>query len=161
MKKSNRIILRLDKKISDIFNNSESESNEFSLGSILNPFIIKYKFSFEIEYGFIEYKRTLSSYVNKKDKLLRQILWRISESLFFDEIKKPTCYYLIGLEDDGNTSNLCIGELKNSLQIIVDSIIDTKLKYKFVYLFNQLNKSYILVIKIWIDEDINNFTPFE
>jgi GTPase len=161
MNKSNRIILRLDKKLSDIFDCFESESDKFSLGSILNPFIIKYKFSFEIEFGFIEYKRTLSSYVNKKDKLLRQILWRISESLIFDEITKPTCYYLIGLEDNGNASNLSIGELKNSLKIILDSIINTILKYKFVYLFNQLNKSYVLVIKIWIDEDINNFTPFE
>ncbi len=158
-KKNIRRILRLDKKITDILD--LIEESKFVNNSISNPYTIKYKFGTEYEVGFIEYKRTLSSYLNKKDKLLRQILWRISESVIFSEIKKPTCYYIIGLEDNGYTSNQTNEEFEKSLKIILDSIIDTNIKYKFIYLFNELDKSVLLVIKFWSEEEFNNFNYFE
>lgn len=158
-KKSIRRILRLDKKITGIF--ELVDKSTCLNNSISNPFVIKYKFGIEYESGFIEYKRTLSSYSTKKDKLLRQILWRISESVVFSQIKKPTCYYIIGLEDNGDTSNQNTEEFEKSLKIILDSIIDTNIKYKFIYLYNELNKSILLVIKFWSDEELNNFNYFE
>lgn len=157
--KSIRKILRLDKKINEILDIIE-KSKCFN-NSLSNPFIIKYKFSTEYEFGFIEYKRTLSSYLTKKYKLLRQILWRLSESVVFSQIKKPTCYYIIGLEDNGDTSYQNNEEFEKSLKIILDSIIDTNIKYKLVYLYNELNKSNLLIIKFWIEEELNNFNYFE
>ncbi len=151
-----RKILRLDKKLTEIFELYEGEK----INSYSKPYYIKYKFPFEYENGFIEYKRTLSTYFNKKDKLLRQILWRMSESILYSCIKIPTCYYIIGLEDDGKTSNISREELDKSLEILQCSISDTKIKYNYVYLFNELNKSSVLVIKLWLEE-ITNFNYFE
>ncbi len=154
MDRITRIISRLDSKLNKIFD--EQEIKKFD-ANISNAYEIKYKFSFEYDTGYIEYKRTLSSYLNKKEKLLRQILWRISESISFSNVKKPTCYYIIGLEDDGKSSNQCEEEFDKSLKIILDSIINTCIKYKYTYLYNKLNKSYLLVIKFWIEDDSIDF----
>ncbi len=151
-----RKISRLDKKLTEIFELYKGIQEN----SYLKPYNIKYKFPFEYENGFIEYKRTLSTYLNKKDKLLRQILWRMSESILYSNIKKPTCYYIIGLEDDGKTSNLSKEELDKSLEILECSVSNTKIKHNYLYLFNELNKSSVLVIKLWL-EDITSFNYFE
>lgn len=160
-----RKILRLDKKLTEIFDfyqdTQDIQDIQFTQeNSFIKPFNIKYKFPFEYQYGFIEYKRTLSTYLNKKDKLLRQILWRMSESILYSNITKPICYYIIGLEDDGKTSNLSKDELEKSLEILQSTISDTKIKKNIVYLFNELNKSLVLVIKLWLEE-INGFNYFE
>ncbi len=165
MDKSYRKIIQLDKKfnqILDTYNNTCNNTyNNTCSNTIENAFKIKYHFGFEYDDGFIEYKRTLSSYVNKKEKLLRQIYWRISESVIHTNNKYPFCYYIIGLEDNGKTSNQSKLEFDLSLQIILDSIINTNIKNKYMYLFNELNKSYILVVKLWIEDNNFNFNYFE
>jgi hypothetical protein len=155
--KNNRKIIKLNKKLSDIFEYFTFQKIPFD---IKHAYRIKYLFNFEYDYGFIEYKRTLSTYNNKKEKLLRQIYWRISESTEYSNLDIPFCYYIIGLEDNGKASNQDIKELEISLQTILDSINNTNLKYKYVYLFNELNKSYLLVIKLWIEDDFDDFTYF-
>ena len=80
-----------------------------------NPININYYFNKENYYGNIEYKRTLISYNNKTNKLLRQILWRISEN---KSVYLNKCYIIIGIEDNGSYSNTTSEELNNSLTII-------------------------------------------
>ncbi len=164
LNKNIRKIVRLDKKLSDIFDIFDKfDANIFyqkELTTIKHAFKIKYLFSFEYDFGFIEYKRTLSSYNAKKEKLLRQIYWRISESVEYINTDMPFCYYIIGLEDNGKPSNQDEKELDSSLKTILNSIVNTNLKYKYVYLFNELNKSYLLVIKLWIEDDFDNLNYF-
>ncbi len=141
---SKRKILGLDKKLNIIFNSNRE---------INNPTSIKYKFSYEYDYGFIEYKRTLSTYSGKIKKLLRQIYWRMYQSSIYFENCDPKCYYLIGLEDNGFPSNINLEELDESLKIIKKSIENTDIKLEYLYLNNELYKSYILVIKLSISKD--------
>ena len=151
MENNYRKIIKLDIKLNNIFENNDIDK--------INPIHIKYKFSYEFDYGYIEYKRTLKSYRNKKDKLLRQIYWRMYESILFNNTTNPKCYYIIGLEDNGCSSNLNINELSDSLNIIKESINNTDIILSYIYLFNDLNKSYLLVIKLYIEH--SNFNFFE
>jgi hypothetical protein len=163
------------------FNNYEKEGETIisEIGLIDNPIIFNYEFSKEIDYGFIEYKRTLINYDIKKSKLLRQIYWRISEfsnytgihlvnkqkefQEIYDKINKDICnyninynlcYYIIGLENSGIYSNININELLNSLNIIKKIICDTNIKCEHMFLFNKKYNSYILLLKLYI-ENIN------
>ena len=61
---------------------------------------------------------------------------------------------MIGLEDDGSSSNLSLNELDKSLNIILQAISDTNINKSYLYLFNEINKSYLLLIKFELD--INN-----
>ncbi len=147
-----RKIIKLGNKFEYLFDyNLNIKKN-----NIDNPIKIKYKFCKEYELGFIEYKRTLSTYTDKKGKLLRQIYWRLHENYTetLNILNFLTCYYVIGLEDDGTSSNLSQSELDKSLKIILQTISDTNINIKYLYLFNEINKSYLLLIKFQLD--LNN-----
>ncbi len=151
-----RKIIKLGNKFEYLFDYNVNKNN------IENPIKIKYKFCKEYELGFIEYKRTLSTYSDKKSKLLRQIYWRLHENYTNEsntnesniDLNKLKCYYVIGLEDDGSSSNLTLSELDKSLNIILQTISDTNINKSYLYLFNEINKSYLLLIKLELD--INN-----
>ena len=167
-----------NKLICNNFNNNyekEGESIISEIGLIDNPIIFNYEFDKEIDYGFIEYKRTLINHDIKKSKLLRQIYWRISEfsnyagksivnnstefQKLYDKINEETydynlCYYIIGLENSGIYSNINTNELLNSLNIIKKTICDTNINCKHMFLFNKKYNSYILLVKLYI-ENIN------
>jgi hypothetical protein len=129
----------------------DGESMISEIGQIDNPIIFNYEFGKEIDYGFIEYKRTLIYYNLKKSKLLRQIYWRISESFNYN---LNLCYYIIGLENSGIYSNINSNELQNSLDIIKKTIINTNINCEYVFLFDNNYNSKILVVKLYI-ENIN------
>lgn len=116
--------------------------------------------------GFIEYKRTLSTYQLKINKLRTQIYWRISEGLIYN--LQSMCYFIIGLDDNGNfpQKNINFVELEESKKIIENTINNTCIFMEHMYInFNNnlsdksdlSNQRIILVIKLWknnnIDED--------
>ena len=130
--------------------NGDSRISEIGLTD--NPIIFNYNFDKEIDYGFIEYKRTLATYHNfKKSKLLRQIYWRISESCINS---LNLCYYIIGLENSGQYSNITTNELNKSLDIIIKTISNTNIKYEYLFLLDKNYNSKILIVKLYI-ENIN------
>ena len=137
------------------FNNNDNnykidgESMISEIGVIDNPIIFNNNFSKEIDYGFIEYKRTLINYDIKKSKLLRQIYWRISEGCNFYSVN--LCYYIIGLENSGKYSNIDTSELYNSLVIIKKTICNTSINCEYIFLFNQNYNSHILLVKFYIE----------
>lgn len=137
--------------------------NNFTNSNCIN---IKYKFCKEFESGYIEYKRTLTTYNNKKGKLLRQIYWRLHENYIQNEMIssnldfKLKCFYVIGLEDSGTPSNSSLEELDNSLQIILESIKDTNINIIYLYLFNEINKSYLLLVKFELKPEFIDWDYF-
>lgn len=135
--------------INDYEKNGESMISE--IGLIDNPIIFNYEFGKEIDYGFIEYKRTLIHHNFKKSKLLRQIYWRISESSSYS---LNLCYYIIGLENSGIYSNIDTNELYNSLNIIKKTIYNTNINCEYIFLFDKNHNSKILIVKLYI-ENIN------
>jgi len=132
----------------------DGESMISEIGLIDNPIIFNYDFDKEIDYGFIEYKRTLIYHNFKKSKLLRQIYWRISEySIYNNDIDNHNnnlCYYIIGLENSGVYSNININELQNSLDIIKKTIYNTNISYEYIFLFNKDNNAYTLLVKLYM-----------
>jgi hypothetical protein len=107
----------------------------------------------ENDYGFIEYKRNLASYINKLPKLKTQIYWRLSEGLTYNS--QNTCYYILGIEDNGNIINpINQDEITNSLNIINKSIYNSNIKYihkKIIYRQHPL-----LIIKFWKEDILTN-----
>lgn len=124
----------------------------------LNPVLIDYKFNKENANGLIEYKRTLLSYSNKNDKLLRQIYWRIYEGLVTENTKM--CYYIIGLDDSGISANISEKELAESLDILNLTIQNTELKSTYLYVKNIFDNSLILIIRLWLDNTDNRIEYF-
>jgi len=137
----------------DYKNNNESRISE--IGFLNNPIIFNYNFNKEFDYGFIEYKRTLIFHDTKKNKLLRQIYWRISEFsnyiLDIYDTNQYLCYYIIGLENSGIYSNINTNELLVSLDIIKKTIYNTYIKCEHVFLYNKEYCSYVLLVKLYID----------
>lgn len=71
----------------------------------------------ENDNGFIEYKRNLLSCKNKLSKSKTQIYWRMLEGLTYNS--SNSCYYIIGIEDDGNIiKEISDNEINKSLIII-------------------------------------------
>jgi hypothetical protein len=142
--KIEEIFLNNDK----IFNNSYDDSIEFN-----------YYFKKEYAGGFIEYKRTLSSYANTKiDKLIRQIYWRIYEGLVTENINM--CYYIIGLEDSGIPSRMSKEELETSIKIISDAMTNVDLKFTYLYLHNTILNYNFVMVKFSLDDKNNNIEYF-
>ncbi len=139
-------IKNLSKKF-DVLFNSNSQSN------ILKPIQFNYSFKKELANGFIEYKRTLTSYIstNKVDKLIRQIYWRIYEGLVTDNIS--LCYYIIGIEDSGKPSYLNDDELTNSVNFVLLNVKNCEIKCSYLYLLNTETNHKFAVIKFWIDNE--------
>jgi len=136
----------------NFINEKDGESMMSEIGLIDNPLIYNYEFNKEIDYGFIEYKRTLIYHNLKKSKLLRQIYWRISESYIYS---LSLCYYIIGLENSGIYSNIDSNELLNSLDIIKKTIINTNINCEYIFLLDKNHNSKILLVKLYI-ENINH-----
>jgi hypothetical protein len=151
--------------INDYEKNGESRICE--IGQIDNPIIFNYNFDKEIDYGFIEYKRTLIYYNNKKSKLLRQIYWRMSEFSVAQQYNKidkiyknyqklnsninhDLCYYIIGLENSGIYSNINTNELYNSLDIIKKTIYNTNINCNYIFLFNKEYNAHILLVELYV-----------
>jgi hypothetical protein len=137
-------IKKLSIEIKKLFENNE-------LNSFSNK--IKFNYNFKKEYtgGFIEYKRTLSSYAtNKIDKLVRQIYWRIYEGLVTENVN--LCYYIIGLEDSGVPSKITQEELEISIKVISDAMINIDLKFTYLYLYNSDLDYNFVIVKFLLDE---------
>jgi hypothetical protein len=107
----------------------------------------------ENDNGFIEYKRNLSSYKNKIQKLKTQIYWRISEGLTYNS--SNSCYYIIGIEDDGNIiKEITDDEIIDSLLIIKKCVNESNIKYIHKTIIYK-NKS-LLVVKFWKEDILKN-----
>ena len=156
------------KKLSIIFDNifKNNETNNF-----LNKIEFNYNFKEECSVGFIEYKRTLSSYgigsdknnkknnkTNKTNKLIRQIYWRIYEGLLHENIN--FCYYIIGLEDSGIPSNITQDELEISLEIISNSIKNINLNFTYLYLYNSNLDYNFIIVKFSLDDIEQNLMDY-
>jgi len=114
---------------------------------------LNYNLEKENDNGNIEYKRTLLTYTsdNKKNKLIRQIFWRISEGLLIRNEK--CCFFIIGIEDNGSLSNLNKFDLINN-NIIINSIIkNTNIKSTNKIIFYK-NKQ-ILLTRFYLDKNDN------
>jgi hypothetical protein len=140
-------IKKLSLKIQNLF--EINKQNIFS-----NKIEFNYNFKKEYSDGFIEYKRTLSSYgINKIDKLVRQIYWRIYEGLVTENIN--FCYYIIGLEDSGVPSKITQEELENSIKVISDSMKNIDLQYTYLYLYNSILDYDFIIVKFLLEEKNN------
>jgi hypothetical protein len=107
----------------------------------------------ENDYGFIEYKRNLASYKNKLSKLKTQIYWRLSEGLTYNS--QNTCYYILGIEDNGIVTNpISQNEITNSLNILNKSIDGSNIKY----IYKQVNykDNPLVIIKFWKEEILSD-----
>jgi len=145
-------IKNLSEKFSSLFKLDYSNYNQ---NDILNPIEFNCDFKKELANGFIEYKRTLTSYstVGKIDKLIRQIYWRIYEGLVTDNIS--LCYYIIGIEDSGKPSFLNDKELVESINFISLNIQESEIKFENLYLINTILNYKFAVVKFWIGCDEN------
>lgn len=175
----------LIRRMSKLYKKLELLFENYSNNDISNPINIKYKFCEEHENGLIEYKRNLITYNKKRDKLLRQIYWRLHESIThepllndyilnenivrknifentfnnvnFDDNYTLKCYYIIGLEDDGKTGKQTLQNLYESLNIIYETISNTNIKLIYLYLINEIDKSNLLVVKFELQHHENNY----
>jgi hypothetical protein len=149
-------IKNLSKKF-DVLFDSNSHSDQ---SNTLKPIKFNYNFKKELANGFIEYKRTLTSYMstNKADKLIRQIYWRIYEGLVTDNVS--LCYYIIGIEDSGKPSYLNDDELINSVNFVLLNVKDSEIKCSYLYLLNTETNYKFAVVKFWIDSDVKKIEYF-
>jgi GTPase len=77
----------------------------------------------EKEEGNIEYKRLIGNNTNRFQSLASQMNWRLIEG-------QGTCYYYIGIEDNGTISKLNKKSLYTSLKNLkkITDIINSKIK---------------------------------
>lgn len=161
-KNHNELLLELEEiknlysKIEEVFSNNDKnyKNNNYNKSIIFN-----YNFKKEYTDGFIEYKRTLSSYANTKiDKLIRQIYWRIYEGLVTENIN--VCYYIIGLEDSGIPSRISQEELDISIKIISDAMKEVDLCHRYLYLINTEFNYNFVIVKFTLDDKIKKIEYF-
>lgn len=127
-------------KLTELFENSENK-------------ILNLELPVENDNGFIEYKRNLLSYENKLSKLKTQIYWRMSESITYNSTS--SCYYIIGIEDDGTIiKEITNDELYKSLNIIYKCTEYSDIKYDYREIIYK--KSKLLIIKFWKKEILSN-----
>lgn len=164
-KNHNDLLLELEEiknlysKIEQVFLNYDNNNNNNNNNNYDNSITFNYNFKKEYAGGFIEYKRTLSSYANTKvDKLIRQIYWRIYEGLVTENIN--ICYYIIGLEDSGIPSRISKEELEISIKIISDAMKNIDLYHRYLYFINtELNYNFVIV-KFILDDKIKKMEYF-
>lgn len=120
--------------------------------------ILEYNLGKENDSGNIEYKRSIITYNNiiKINKLTRQILWRISEGL--EILNKKVCYYLIGIEDNGLSSNLSDIEIEKN-KVIINNIIKNS-NIKCIIKEIKYKNNNILLIKFWLKNNDNSIEYF-
>lgn len=124
-------------KLSEIF---ESENN-----------ILNIELPVESDNGFIEYKRNLSSYESKLFKLKTQIYWRMSEGLRFNS--SSHCYYIVGIEDNGNIlEQITEDEMTKTLTIVKNCIDKSNIKSVYKNIIYKNNP--LLIFKFWKDDTI-------
>jgi len=147
-------IINLHNKIELIFNQNKQI---YYLDKISD---LNIEFPPEYYHGFIEYKRTLSTYEHKIDKLRTQILWRLSEGLIHNQ--KEMCYYIVGIDDDGSYPLLNIGitELEKSKKNIEQCINNMRISMDYRYLSIEKEKEkenkIILIIRMWKTNESNH-----
>ena len=167
-KNHNDLLLELEEiknlysKIEQVFLNYDNNNNNNYVNNNNNyDNSITFNYNFKKEYagGFIEYKRTLSSYANTKvDKLIRQIYWRIYEGIVTENIN--ICYYIIGLEDSGIPSRISKEELEISIKIISDAMKNQDIYHRYLYFINtELNYNFVIV-KFILDDKIKKIEYF-
>ena len=141
-------IKKLSFRIENLFNNNKQNS-------FLNKIEFNYNFKKEYAEGFIEYKRTLSSYaIYKIDKLVRQIYWRIYEGLVTENVN--LCYYIIGLEDSGIPSKISQEELEISINVISNAMKNVDLRFTYLYLYNSFLDYNFIIVKFLLDKINHN-----
>lgn len=107
----------------------------------------------ENDYGFIEYKRNFITYENKLSKLKTQIYWRISQGLTYNS--QSSCYYLLGIENDGKIINsISEFELSKSIEILNNSLTNCNIKYIYKKVFYKTK--HFIIIKFWKEELLKN-----
>lgn len=150
----------------DNYDNYENEYNEddienmFKLHYKINEIfendninVIDYNFPEENDNGFIEYKRNLSSYEKKISKLKTQIYWRISEGLNYNS--SNFCYYIIGIENDGQIIHpLTVNDINLSLDIINKCINKSNINY--IYKKVLCSGKILLIVKFWKKNTLDN-----
>ena len=181
MNENNKV--NIIRRLSRLYEKFELLFNTCLNNTPMNPISIKYKFCFESVNGPIEYKRTLKTYCKKKDKLLRQIYWRLYESIVYEPIINNNilnknimdkdifmelinssilkCYYVIGIEDNGQTGKININELIESLNMINETILNTNIKLTYLYLINEIDKTNLLVTKFELELEQNDKFCFD
>ena len=105
----------------------------------------------EKEEGNIEYKRLISSNLNRLEALASQMKWRLTEG-------NGECYYYIGIEDNGTVSELGRISLLKSLRNLkkVVDIIESKIikierlecgiyEYLLVKIKKEFNSNYLFL----------------
>lgn len=150
--KHNEIFYQLD-EIKTLSNKINNLFELYFVNNILNPIQFNYNFQKEFNNGFIEYKRTLLSYItnDKIDKLIRQIYWRIHEGLIVDNT--CLCYYIIGVEDSGKPSFITDNELVESVNFILLNVKESEINFSYLYLINtNLNYKFV-IIKFWCNNE--------
>jgi hypothetical protein len=115
---------------------------------------LKIELPVENDYGFIEYKRNFLSYENAKmPKLRTQIYWRVSQGLKYNY--QSSCYYLLGLEDDGNIlKSITKKEFSKSIKILKKCLINSNINYYYKKIYYKTN--FFFLIKFWKREILNN-----
>ena len=127
-------------KITELFENSEKNSLDIYLPE-------------ENDYGFIEYKRTLHTYKSKLSKLKTQIYWRLSQGLMYNS--QNTCYYILGIEDNGVIKHpISQDEITTTLDTVDSCIENSDIKYIYKKIIYQDNP--LLIIKFWKEEILSN-----
>jgi len=123
-------------KITELFENNKIDILDINLPK-------------ENNFGFIEYKRTLTTYKKRISKLKTQIYWRLSEGLTYNS--QNICYYIIGIDDNGSIKHpITDDEIIITLDIINNCINNSDIKYlykKIIY-----NNHQLLIIKFWKEE---------
>jgi len=144
----------LSNKIENLFETSKSYINTHKINTIdelknIPRVVFNYIYEKEIVRGNIEYKRTLETYNEneKKNKLIRQIYWRMYEGVV--SVNKECCYYIVGIEDSGNPSFLTTNEIFNSLNFISNTISETDLNYSYLLVENTILGNIYLIVKFW------------
>lgn len=158
-KSHNKILQELD-EIKKLSNKIEELFTNINENSLENPINFNWDFKKEYMNGFIEYKRTLSTYCDetKINKLIRQIHWRIYEGITTENTN--TCYYIIGLEDSGIPSYINSMELEKSIEVIKNAILETELKFTCIYTHNTMKNYNFAIVKFWLGENNQNVEYF-
>lgn len=153
----------LSNKIEELFTSSNVMTDTSTMNNVNDIdesqyVIFNYLFDKEIEIGNIEYKRSLESYNEneKMGKLIRQIHWRIYEGIV--SVNKECCYYIIGIEDSGLPSFLTKAEIFNSIRFISECILETELKYSYLFVKNTLLNYDFLIVKFY--PETTNFIDY-
>lgn len=132
-------MFELHYKLLELFENSDKSILDIELQT-------------ENDNGFIEYKRNIASFEYKPSKLKTQIYWRLSEGLNYNS--QSSCYYIIGIENNGQIKNpITQEEITKTINIINKCTISSDIKY--IYKNIIYKNTPLLIVKFWKEEKLN------